>query len=144
MNIVKNNTEIKLMGSKGVGLIATRNFFIGDFITKCPAKKFDNDSRRKYSSTDIYRYLFIRPGEESKNTVYLVCGEIVFLNHSESQNIEIEWKEDNYGVFWLFVYAKTQITEGDELVYRYTNAEEYDDITCHSEIEQCIEKEEFA
>ena len=119
--------EIKIFPEKGRGVIATEFISKGTVIEKSPVVVFPAEQRHILDKTEVFRYYFVRPAEygESKEVGgYLVFGLASFCNHSDLPNTQVDWVENETGL-WAHLVALDDIQPGEECLLFYTNVDEY-------------------
>ena len=103
---------------KGISLVAKLKIPKGKTVIKDLAIPLDEEEYTNINKTKLCEYVYTNLIDKKQH--YLCFGDSAFINHSETPNIEKEYVEDNIGM-WLYLRAKQDICEGDELTIRYTN-----------------------
>lgn len=116
------------MGTKrGLGLYAVEDILAGKTIMTCAAK--DLSSVPDAIPFSVAQFLFVNPmsfhSEHSQRSYLMVCGDMVFLNHSDSEVCSVSWDKNCHGIIFASLIAKDNIASGEELTIRYVDASDY-------------------
>ena len=119
--------EIRSSLRRGLGLFATQDITAGLEIMSCVAKDLTEISSEIPFS--MAQYLFAHPDhflEQKSDRQYLmVCGEMVFLNHSDTANCSVSWATKHHGLLYAQLRSKALILKDEELTIRYTDSCDY-------------------
>jgi len=118
---VKSDIAVKRFGSKGRGVVALRDFKVGELIELCPTIVV-NSRERKHCEKTILNY-YIYPWRSTR-TGSIVLGYGSIYNHSFTPNAD--WKQDFRSQMMTYK-ALRNIKKGEEITVNYNG--EPDDTT---------------
>ena len=119
---------ISPMPDKGFGIMAAREIPLNAEVMTCAVKEL------AASGADIpfslAQYLFVDPdayseSEEGTRRYRMVCGDMVFLNHSDWPNCGVSWFRNSEGILFSKLSSNRRIRPGEELTIRYADAPDY-------------------
>ncbi len=113
---------------KGLGIRAAKDIPDGEEVMACAAREippFDGEI-----PFPVAQYLFVDPeayleSDEGTRRYRMVCGDMVFLNHSDRPNCGVSWFRNPNGVLFSRLSAERCIHAGEELTIRYSDAYDY-------------------
>lgn len=119
---------ISLVPGKGLGISAAREILCDSEVMICAVKELSSCNGDIPFS--FAQYLFVDPdaysdSEERINQYRMVCGDMVFLNHSDVPNCSVSWFRNANNVLFSALIAKRRILIGEELTIRYIDACDY-------------------
>lgn len=108
----------------GRGVFARRQIPTGGLVSKChyldvPAPE---DCVQTLKDTGIYWWSFMRRDGRT-DRIMLALGELTLINHSDTPNVCIV---EDHSERTISAIATRDINPGDEILYSYMNAREYD------------------
>lgn len=123
--------EVRNIAGKGRGIVATQALLTGAIIEVAPVSILEAEERDIVRRTSFFKYSFVQPVEYSQDKYvkgYIVFGLASLCNHDENPNSRIDWVENEIGI-WSHLIAQREIHPGEEITLRYTNLDEYSDIS---------------
>ena len=113
---------------KGFGIIAGMEIPFNAEVMTCAVKELSaSDADIPFS---FAQYLFVDPdayseSEEGTRRYRMVCGDMVFLNHSDRPNCGVSWFRNSEGILFSRLSSRRRIEPGEELTIRYADACDY-------------------
>lgn len=119
---------ISLFPGKGLGIRAAREIPYNAEVMACAVKELSSQSGE--IPFPFAQYLFVDPevfseSDEGARRYRMVCGDMVFLNHSDWPNCGVSWLRNLDGILFSILTAKRRIRQEEELTIRYTDACDY-------------------
>lgn len=112
---------------RGFGLEALCDVPTKTLLLENMAKRLN--ARNGEIAFDVAQFLFVDPTPyrvRSADSHYLmVCGEMVFLNHSAEPNCSVTWRRGPEGMWIAQLRTLVPIGAGDELLITYTDQDDY-------------------
>ena len=112
---------------KGMGLRAMADIPCNTTVMTCAAIEVSVPA--DVIPFSIAQYLFVSPEQFEKSNgschYRIVCGDMVFLNHSMTPNCNVSWFRDQNNVLFATLVSTGKIKSGSELTIRYTDACNY-------------------
>lgn len=119
--------EIRPSGGRGFGLYATERIAAGCEVLSCVAR--DLDAISPDIPFAMAQYLFVHPdqfdAQDRRRRYLMVCGDMVFLNHSDNPNCTVSWSKNRNGLFHARLVALHDTVPDEELTIQYTDACDY-------------------
>lgn len=119
--------KVHAIPGKGVGISAKSKIPQGEIIIKNVGKNIEYHSK---IDIKISQYFFVDPGTYATNsneTNYVIlCGEMLFLNHSDTPNTCVIWEKGDMGVSSAYLIAIQEISKNDEITIKYTDIKDYE------------------
>ncbi len=109
--------EIRAVPGKGRGVFATTAFATGDLLETAPTIPLGAADAKAMIGTIVDDYYFAHPESEAEGLV--VMGLAMLCNHSETPNVDTEYRHDEKTGWLVELRANRAIPPGEEICRRY-------------------------
>ena len=120
--------DISTIPDKGLGIRASKEIPFNAEVMVCAVKELSTFGGNIPFS--VAQYLFVDSEiyselDEGTRLYRMVCGDMVFLNHSDRPNCEVFWLRNTDDVLFSRLTTNRRISAGEELTIRYADVYDY-------------------
>ena len=120
--------RISTIPGKGLGIRASKEIPFNAEGMACAVK--DLSAFGGNIPFSVAQYLFVdseiySESDEGTRLYRMVCGDMVFLNHSDRPNCEVSWFTNADDVLFSRLTTNRRISAGEELTIRYADVCDY-------------------